>query len=173
MKKSGITFVFVLIIVLAVVVAFMGETTVYAEYLRIHIRANSNSERDQTVKLYVRDKVVDYLTPVLSGCDTKEQALKTLNDELKNVEKVCNAALKEKGFNYTSSARVKNEKFPTRIYDGLTLEGGLYDALIIELGSGEGDNWWCVAYPPLCFTKANVPYIYKSKIYEIIKRFFG
>jgi stage II sporulation protein R len=68
---------------------------------------------------------------------------------------------------------VLNEKFPTRSYDGFVLEGGFYDALIIKLGAGEGDNWWCVVYPPLCFLEAEYTdgqgIKYKSKIFEIIE----
>lgn len=173
MKKSGITFIFVLIIVLAVFVALFNLPEQKTEYLRIHIRANSNSEVDQSVKYLVKDKAVDYLAPILAECKTKEQAIKAIEDAAFGIEKVCEAVLKEKGFSYGAKASVKNEKFPTRVYGELTLEGGVYDALIIELGSGEGDNWWCVAFPPLCFTDAKVSYIYKSKIYELIKNFFG
>lgn len=173
MKKSGITFVFVLIIVLAIFFALNNVPEQHTEYLRIHIRANSNSEIDQSVKYLVKDKAVDYLAPMLSECKTKEQAIKLITDSTDKIECVCESVLKEKGFLYGAKASVKNEKFPTRVYGELTLDGGMYDALIIELGSGKGDNWWCVAFPPLCFTEAKVPYIYKSKIYEIIKNFFG
>ena len=75
-------------------------------------------------------------------------------------------------FNYSAKASVKKEKFPTRVYQGVQLESGIYDALIIELGSGKGDNWWCVVYPPLCFTGENVKYSYKSKILQIIRSFY-
>ncbi|MDY6366940.1 MAG: stage II sporulation protein R [Clostridia bacterium] len=173
MKKSGITFIFVLIIVLAVVLATLPVNETHAEYLRIHIRANGNSEEEQAVKYVVKDRVVDYLAPILAGCESKEKALKTLEDSLSGIESVCDKTLAEQGFSYKAKASVRKENFPTRTYDNLTLDGGIYDALIIELGSGKGDNWWCVAYPPLCFTQAKVSYIYKSKIYEIIKNFFG
>ena len=65
------------------------------------------------------------------------------------------------------------ERFPTRVYEGVTLAAGVYDALILELGSGEGDNWWCVVYPPLCFTGGSVNVVYRSKIAQIIRQFFG
>ena len=64
------------------------------------------------------------------------------------------------------------EEFPTRVYGGLTLENGFYDALIIELGSGKGDNWWCVVYPPLCFSGEGTNYVYKSKLKQIINDFY-
>ena len=73
---------------------------------------------------------------------------------------------------YKSRAVLREELFPTRTYDNLTLESGFYDALIVELGEGKGDNWWCVVYPPLCFVESGHGYVYKSKIVEIIKNFF-
>ena len=72
------------------------------------------------------------------------------------------------GFNYGCKIAVKGENFPTRVYEGLTLSAGYYDALIIELGSGQGDNWWCVVYPPLCFTGSD-DITYRSKIWDLIK----
>lgn len=74
-------------------------------------------------------------------------------------------------FSYRSKASVREEEFPTRVYEDLTLDAGYYDALILELGSGKGDNWWCVVYPPLCFTGGECGYVYKSKILEIIESF--
>ena len=74
--------------------------------------------------------------------------------------------------NYRSRAEVRKEYFPTRVYDGATLEAGDYEALIIELGEGTGDNWWCVIYPPLCFTSASADVQYRSIIKDIIDKFF-
>ena len=172
MKKSGITFFVVLLIVLSIIAVYSGVPKTHVEYLRIHIRADSNEPSAQQVKYYVKERVVDYLTPYLAECNTKAAAINTLTERMGEIERICCAALKEKGFDYGATARLKSENFPTRTYGELTLESGFYDALIIELGSGEGDNWWCVVYPPLCFTESNALYVYKSKIYEIIKGFF-
>ena len=93
---------------------------------------------------------------------------------LPGIERVADKVLAKNGFNYTSHAEWRKEEFPTRVYDGVTLEAGVYDALIVELGTGKGDNWWCVVYPPLCFSGAagsNVQY--RSRILEIIRNFFG
>ena len=84
--------------------------------------------------------------------------------------------LENNGFCYKSKAKLNEEYFPTRSYGELTLTDGFYDALIIELGEAEGNNWWCVVYPPLCFIGAegsdtnNIKY--KSKLYEIVQNFF-
>ena len=90
------------------------------------------------------------------------------------IENVANSVLEEEGFDYKSKAKLKNEYFPTRVYENITLEEGYYDALILELGSGTGDNWWCIVFPAFCFTKTqnsdNIVYI--SLIWEIIKSVF-
>ncbi|MBQ8443800.1 MAG: stage II sporulation protein R [Clostridia bacterium] len=142
-----------------------------AEYLRIHIRANSNSQADQAVKYLVKDGVVEALIPILSEVETFEEAKIKVQENFSLIENVANEVLKECGFSYKSDASLTREYFPTRTYDQLTLEEGEYDALILNLGSGEGNNWWCLVYPAFCFTSStnsdNVEYI--SKIWEIIK----
>ncbi|MBQ8196954.1 MAG: stage II sporulation protein R [Clostridia bacterium] len=176
MKKLCILFISILIIGLSAVALSIPsantQTVVKEEYLRIHIRANSNNEQEQAVKYLVKDGVVEFLAPFIAECDTKEKAINLLNEKLKDIEGVANEILRKNGFSYTSKATLKQEEFPTRIYDDITLDSGVYDALILELGSGKGDNWWCVVYPPLCFTETTVKYEYKSKIYQIISDFF-
>lgn len=146
-----------------------------SEYLRIHIRANSNSESDQNVKYKVKQSVVNFLTPYLASCNTKESAIKTIENNKQQIINVTNETLTQNGFNYGVNVKINNEYFPIRSYNNLTLNSGFYDAVIVELGQAKGDNWWCVVYPPLCFTNfengKNV--IYKSKILEIINNFFN
>lgn len=143
-----------------------------AAYLRVHIRADSNDGDDQAVKYMVRDAVVELLTPVAASCGTKAAALRAVEDELHAVEETAVRVLRANGFFYGVRARLERETFPARIYDGVVLPAGEYDALILELGSGEGDNWWCVVYPPLCFTGGGGNVVYKSKIAEIVRAFF-
>lgn len=149
-----------------------GENSQTAAYLRVHIRANSNGADDQAVKYEVRDGVVEYLTPVVAECETKAAAIGAIGARLGGIETVAERILEENGYAYGARASVRKEEFPTRVYDGATLPAGVYDALILELGTGEGDNWWCVVYPPLCFTGGRVNVVYKSKILEIIQNFF-
>ena len=176
MKKICLGFFTVLILVLAVVfVMFQPQEVAQAEndYLRIHVRANSNSAVDQDIKYKVKDEVVKFITPYAAQCVNKEKAKEVIGSILKDIEKVCDKVLRENGFTYTSRANVREEEFPTRVYGDLTLEHGVYDALIVELGSGTGDNWWCVIYPPLCFTSPTTDIKYRSIIYDIIQSFFG
>ena len=170
LKKTIVIFV----LMLSVSFIFVGCNTVSDEVVRIHIRANSNSEFDQSVKLKVRDVVVEYITPKLDSCNDCQEVKAVLNDNLKNIELVADSVLKENGCNYISSASIDNEYFPSRYYDGISFPADYYDAVIIRLGSGVGDNWWCVAYPPLCFVSNSTDKIeYKSKLVEIIRNSFS
>ncbi len=141
------------------------------EYLRIHIRADSNEAAAQTVKYAVRDEVVDYLTPLVASYATKRAAMEGIEKNLPQIERVATEVLQKEGFSYGAQAKLTKESFPTRVYGEYVLPAGEYSALVLSLGSGKGDNWWCVVYPPLCFSGTpNV--IYKSKIKEIIDGFY-
>ena len=148
------------------------NSTTQTEYLRIHIRADSNENEAQAVKYRVRDQLVAYLTPMVAECQTKAQAEKEVSARLGELSAVAERVLRENGFSYGAKAELTTEYFPTRIYEDYTLPAGEYSALIVRLGRGEGDNWWCVVYPPLCFAGATSNVVYKSKIKEIIDRFY-
>ena len=177
MKKIvGCVLVLVALVGAAVGIAASKGTQASESYLRLHIRANSNSEVDQAVKYQVKAAVVDYLTEKIAAGSTFEEVYEILNENLSGIEAVADQVLSSSGLAYTSHARLNEEYFPTRSYGELTLENGYYDALILELGSGSGNNWWCVVYPPLCFigsegsNPTNIEY--KSKFIEIIRKFF-
>ena len=175
MKKFGLVVLALAMIVGTVVFVSRAQVSAQGaqtEYLRIHVRANSNEQIDQDVKYKVKDEVVKFITPYAAQCVDKQTAIEVISGVLKEIEGVCDRVLKENGFNYTSRAQVRQEEFPTLVYGDVTLEAGVYDALIIELGSGTGDNWWCVIYPPLCFTAGTAEVEYRSAIYDIIKKFF-
>ena len=179
MKKIFALLTAFIVLVCGTIIAFKFKTNDDDKqaYLRVHIRANSNAEADQAVKYKVKTAVVDFLTPRIAEGTTFDKAYKILNDNLTEIESVADSVLAENGFCYKSKARLSDEYFPTRSYGETTLESGYYDALILELGTGTGNNWWCVVYPPLCFIGSegeNVNNIrYKSKLVEIIKHFFG
>lgn len=173
MKKTIVCVILGLAIVL---VALICAPSAAAEegngaYLRVHIRANSNGQEDQSVKYLVRDGVVEYLTPVVAECATKQAAVEAIGQRLSEIVSAAEGILNRNGFYYGARASIRKEEFPTRVYEGATLSAGVYDALILELGTGEGDNWWCVVYPPLCFSGGNGNVVYRSKIAEIIKNF--
>ncbi len=168
---------FFAIVIVAVILLFCvvpnGQTN--AEYLRIHIRADSNSQADQAIKYKVKAAVVDYLTPYIACADSKQKAVATVQSRLSGLQAVADSVLAAEGFTYKCHARLATEEFPTRCYNGFTLSEGIYDALILDLGSGSGDNWWCVVYPPLCFvgeeTDGSDNIVYRSLIRKIIDDF--
>lgn len=146
-----------------------------ADFLRLHIRANSNNEADQNVKFLVKTEVLNYINSDSANFTSKENIEKYFAQNKNKIESYINKVLKDNNFSYKSNVKLKNEYFPTRTYNNVTLNSGFYDAIIIELGSGEGNNWWCVAYPPLCFMYESSNFgniTYKSKLYEIINKFF-
>lgn len=173
-------FVYIVLAAFGILLIFLVNFTINSknnniDYIRLHIRANSDCPQDQALKYKVKDEVIAYLTPRLAECDNFDDVysmIQATQDELKNI---CQNSIHKNGYDYSAKVSLKNEYFPTRHYNGYTLEEGIYTALIIELGQGEGDNWWCVVYPPLCFLDAQEQgggYIkYKSKIYELLKQY--
>jgi len=145
-------------------------------FLRLHIRANSNSAADQDIKFEVRQEIVNELTPIFADITSRRVAMEILQNNMARIEAAANRILLAGGFDYTARAGLRAEFFPTRHYNGLTLPEGVYDALIINLGAGSGDNWFCVIYPPLCFLENNIGgdkgVVYRSKLQEIIRRYF-
>lgn len=147
-----------------------------ADCVRIHIRANSNEEIDQNVKLLVRDAVVTYLTPVLAECESAEEAKQSIRQNIPALTDVANECLRSENFDYVANVALTREEFPYREYLNYSFPSGIYDALIIKLGKGGGNNWWCVCFPPLCFVpdgEDDENFSYKSKIMEIIKKSRG
>lgn len=125
------------------------------EVLRFHVLANSDSKVDQEIKLEVRDAVLAWLweeeqnTPGLSG---KEAEKAFVSSHLKEVEARANEVLKSCGAAYEAHAVIRRCYFPDRTYGACTFPAGWYEAVRLELGKAEGNNWWCVLYPRLCFT---------------------
>ena len=119
--------------------------------IRLHIVANSNSDADQALKYRVRDAVITYMTERMDSLQTKETAGAYVNDHIGELETVANAVIAREG--YSNLARVSFGKypFPTKRYENVILPAGFYDAVKVEIGQAEGENWWCVMFPPLCF----------------------
>jgi stage II sporulation protein R len=152
--------------------AFTDSCPQQSEYIRIHIRADSNESEAQAVKYKVRDAVVEFLTPLVAEYESKKEAVAGVEENLSGVEYAASEVLRKNGIPYGATARLGKAEFPSRVYEGYTLPAGEYTALIVCLGSGKGDNWWCVVYPPLCFAATGQNVVYKSKIKEIIDRFY-
>lgn len=154
-----------------VAVVALSKENYHEEYLRIHIIANSTQAADQDIKYEIKDKIVQYLAPHIESCTTKAEFEKVLRENLSEICGIANEIVAHNNLDYKSSAKIGQEYIPTRAYDNFTLQAGVYDSLVVTLGEGKGDNWWCVVYPPLCFLEENV--LLRSRILETIKKFFG
>ena len=124
--------------------------TLNEELLRLHVVAASDSQEDQDIKLRVRDAVLESISEDLANLSDMEQARAYILENLPKIQKTANDALKALGCTEEAVATLKEELFDTRVYDTFTLPAGVYDALRITIGEGEGQNWWCVAFPTLC-----------------------
>ena len=122
--------------------------------VRLHILANSDSEEDQALKLRVRDRVLERATELLEQTGDRREAADVLQSHLPELERIAAEEISDCGYEYDVTAEVANTMFPTKEYDGFTLPAGEYLALRIIIGEGNGRNWWCVVFPPLCTTAA-------------------
>lgn len=166
-------FIFVMLILSCISIVLYGCSDTYKDVVRIHIRANSNEMCDQDVKYVVRDSIVEYITPLIIDAKNVVEVKNILENNIPGIEDTANTVLVAQGYEYRATATIKYEYFPTRVYGEYSFPADYYDALVINLGTGTGDNWWCVAYPPLCFVgNGSGDVVYKSKILEIIDRYF-
>ena len=120
------------------------------DILRLHVVAASDSEADQAVKLQVRDAVLGSLRQGLSDLTDVEQARAYVEEMIPKIEKAANLVLAEAGFADTVQVSLTEWEFPEREYDTFSLPAGVYNALRVVIGDGEGQNWWCVVFPELC-----------------------
>lgn len=123
--------------------------------IRFHVRANSDSDADQALKLKVKDKVVAYLTESMKASDSKTDSITYIENHLDEITAVADTTIQEEGYDYKATAYMTNEFFPTKVYGDVTIPCGNYDAFRIDIGSSSGQNWWCVLYPPLCFVEGS------------------
>lgn len=120
-------------------------------FLRLHIIANSNSKIDQELKLKIRDNILNYINSTINKNSSKEETIVYIENNLESIKNICIETINKEGFNYSVNLNIDNTFFPTKHYYNLSLPAGYYDALKIEIGNSNGENWWCCLYPPLCF----------------------
>ena len=130
------------------------DNELYDNVIRLHILADSDSEKDQNAKLAVRDGVKDYIYTLVSQAENKQVADKIIKDNLQNIENKVKETVSELGYSYKTEISFENEYYPVRYYEGFAFPSGEYKSLKITLGSGEGKNWWCVLYPTVCNSMA-------------------
>ena len=122
--------------------------------LRLHVVADSDSDEAQTVKLKVRDALLEQSRELFEGNRNIDTAQVRLSTELDKMKETAERVLAENGYTYSAQVELRKCYFPTRQYGDVTLPAGYYNALRVVLGSGEGQNWWCVMFPPMCLPAA-------------------
>lgn len=120
-------------------------------FFRLHIIANSDSEKDQELKLKVRDNIISYMKSQNYSDCSKDDVISSVSKNLKEYKQIAENTITEYGYDYPVNIEIGNYYFPTKIYGNIALPAGNYDALKIEIGNAKGQNWWCSLFPPLCF----------------------
>lgn len=131
-----------------------GEEEIYSSVLRLHVIANSDSEEDQALKLAVRDKVLEASAAATADCQSRDEAREALEGALDSIEAAALSVIAEQGYGYGVSVALGEEYYPTKEYESCTFPEGEYLSLRVIIGDGEGQNWWCCLFPPLCLSSA-------------------
>lgn len=132
-------------------VAVPHDAPIPANALRLRIIANSNSQQDQSIKLKVRNAIVVAVSGLVKHAQNAQQAKAIVKAHVPELQRIAATVLRDHGFTYHAVTEVARVPFPTKIYGNQVYPAGEYEALRIVLGKGQGANWWCVLFPPLCF----------------------
>ncbi len=150
-----------LALILALVLTFLCGAALVKEQeslsdklIRLHVVANSDSDQDQTLKLQVRDGILEDMTKLLNGVADRDEAARLLDERMDMIIAEAERIISTQGYSYDVTAKITIEEFPTREYETFSLPAGKYVSLRVVIGSGGGHNWWCVIFPPLCMTSA-------------------
>lgn len=149
-------------VVVGLVLAVLCSTVSFAktgtelkeDVLRLHILANSDTVEDQELKLKVRDAIIEREGQLFDNVNCVTQAKTQVVQDFGKIQSIANKVIKDSGYSYPVSVALERTYFETRQYEDFTLPAGYYEALRVVIGEGEGHNWWCVVYPPLCVNSA-------------------
>lgn len=138
------------------------ETYNHSNLIRLHVIANSDSQKDQAIKLRVRDRIIQVTEPLLIKVEDPKQAEKILSGHLPLLKQTAERELARNGQHFPVTVQLGKFDFPQRVYPFGVLPAGEYKGLRVTLGKGNGKNWWCVLYPPLCLLEKDAPSFRKS-----------
>ncbi|HBC95629.1 MAG TPA: stage II sporulation protein R [Clostridium sp.] len=167
MKKYLLVFIIGILSIFAANSVFLEiknknvEEDMASRIIRFHVIANSDSGSDQALKLRVRDRVLEYIAPKLENSEDINKSRKILKENDSRILEIANNEIRREGYSYKVNSTLSETNFPIKTYGNITLPPGKYEAYRIIIGSGQGQNWWCVMFPPLCFvdiTKGQVSY---------------
>ena len=142
------------------------------QVFRFHVLANSDSVEDQELKMKVKEEILAFMKEELPDSDSADDTKQWAMDHLEEIANVAQEVVLEEGYDYGIAAEVTECEFPEKSYGDVTFPAGEYETLRIEIGEGEGENWWCVLYPNLCFinaVRAVVPKEGKQELKKILE----
>ena len=160
LKKKTINLKSLLILILLLILytficasSYASEVTsnISNSVFRLHVIANSDSNEDQALKYIVRDSLLEYMNTLAKDVTSKEEVIKLANSHKDDFYKIATNTISSHGYDYDVNINIGNFAFPSKKYGDITLPSGDYDALRVEIGEAQGQNWWCVMFPPLCF----------------------
>ena len=155
MKKTvGFVLAIFLLLAALLIAPVYAATGVYDGVIRLHVLANSDSERDQALKLEVRDAILADSEGLLDGVTTREEAEQCIREAIPRMEAVAKARLAELGCDADVCVTLGREEYPRRAYEDFALPAGEYLSLRVQIGEAAGQNWWCVLFPPMCLSAA-------------------
>jgi len=124
------------------------QESISSSLVRLHVLAHSDEPEEQALKLRVRDAVLEYISPRLEDAESVSDARLILEREMQGIALAASEAAEGR----TVSLSLGSESYPTKTYEGFRLPAGRYESLRVVLGEGEGANWWCIVYPPVCLS---------------------
>lgn len=172
--RKSITLLMVIVIFYMFLSCFISKKIeIPTDALRIRIIPNSNSSYDQFVKGKVRDKLEITLYDLLKNASSSEEARKIIVNNLDLIDKDVSSILAFEDYDLGYEVKYGYNYFPEKEYKGIRYEEGYYESLLVTLGKGEGDNWWCVMFPPLCLIEAdeNTEVEYRSMVKELLEKY--
>lgn len=132
-----------------------GESEIYDTVVRLHVLANSDSEDDQKLKLKVRDEIIGVVSPAVKDCASQSEAIAAIGGIMDDIENAAYDVISREGYEYDVTVKISEEYYPTKNYESCAFPEGEYVSLQVLIGDGEGKNWWCCLFPPLCLSAAS------------------
>ncbi|ABS40367.1 stage II sporulation protein R [Clostridium botulinum] len=148
----------------------VGQKDISNKIIRFHVLANSDSIEDQSLKLKVKDEIIKYMMPKLDKSSSIDESRKILKENDKEIKKIAENIINKNGYKYSINTYLGQDLFPIKTYGNITLPQGKYEAYKIVIGNGQGQNWWCVMFPPLCFVDVTKGEVSTKKTEQKMKK---
>lgn len=173
MKKTIFILITIFLIYYIIGVASEEIIKIPDEAIRFRVIANSNNAQDQDVKYKVKDEVESYMASILQNVDNIDESRAIISTNLDNISNKVTNVFNKNNYKLNYKVNFGLNYFPEKEFKGIIYDEGYYESLVITIGEGKGDNWWCVLFPPLCMLEAeeSTDVEYKSFVKEIVDKY--